>query len=150
MDAKGQETRDEIANLFETYHYQTLLKMADTAGLVVRKNGRQPRRDELIRQMWREFFTPERVLTSWNKLSEGDKAVLNRLQLREGVARVKSFRRELLRAKLATPAPAPTREWRRHGDNSVPYADGYIGQPDRPESTIFEDLINPYWLDGQN
>jgi hypothetical protein len=140
MTTADKAIRDKIADLFESYHYQTLLQMAEWAGMTVKQNGRKLNRDALIRRMGSEFFTPERVLASWEALDERERAVLDRLMLRNGPVRLTSFRREILRAKLAFSAPKPVRE-RGYSSSSVPYADGYIGHPGRQGSTILEDLL---------
>jgi hypothetical protein len=129
----------KIDTILKSYHFKTLSEMASAAGLDLYRNGKKLSKRELLPQMRREFFTQERVLASLKQLDKREEAVLNRLLLHGEAVTVKRFRRELVRAELAT-AAVKTKS-HRHLYSSVPYADGYIGHPDRPSSIVFEDII---------
>jgi hypothetical protein len=76
-------------------------------------------------------------------LDERERAVLNRLLLRGGTAATHSFRREILRAGLATEAEEPQNP-KGHSYSyyhHVPYHYGYTGDPNRRGSLVFEDII---------
>jgi hypothetical protein len=130
---------DEINTILDAYHSTTLWVMAIAAGLAPR-GGKKPRKAELLSKMRAEFFTQERVFASWEQLGKRERAVLNRLLLRGGSAPTRSFQREVVRAKLATPAEKST-DPESYYYRRVPYSEGYAGDPGRTRSTIFEDII---------
>lgn len=134
----------EIDEILETYHFSTLARMAGAAGLeTTRADGKKLRKKELLAKMRAEFFTETRGRSSLKRLDERERAVLNRLLLRGGSALTKSFRREIIRANLATEAPEPERPgryYRYYG--GVPYDRGaYAGDPNQRDSSIFEDVV---------
>lgn len=134
----------EIDEILDVYHFSTLMRMAGAAGLeTTRADGKKLRKKELLAKMRNEFFTEARVRASVKRLDERERAVLNRLLLRGGSALTKSFRRELVRANLATEAPQPERPQRYyHYHSGVPYDRGaYAGDPERRDSGVFEDVI---------
>ena len=139
MGGSGFMKQDEIDSLLDSYHVQTLTAMAEWAGMDLFLRGQKMRRAQLVAMLRADFFTKDRVQASWNILDEREQAVLNRLLLREKQVTLKSFRREILRAGLASRTPEVARD-RRQG-NPIPYAEGYVGRPDRVASTVFEDLI---------
>lgn len=130
---------DEIDTILKSYHFKTLAEMASAAGLDLYGNGKKLNKRELLPQMRREFFTRERVLASLKQLDKREGAVLNRLLLHGEAVTVKRFRRDLMRAELATAAVKTKSQ--RNLYSSVPYTDGYIGRPDRANSIVFEDII---------
>jgi len=136
---------DKISTLLNSYHYQTLPEMAQAAGLkTTSKSGRDLRKADLIAKMQVEFFTEARVQASLRKLNEREQAVLNRLLLHKEIVAKRTFRRELIRAGLATEAPEQERPKQRysHYRSGVPYTSGdYVGKPTRPNSLVFEDII---------
>jgi len=143
---------DEISFILVTYHSATLLDMAHAAGLDVIAGKRKLPKADLFDKVRGEFFTRERVLASLSRLDPRERAVLDRLLLRDGSAPTRSFRREIIRAGLATEAPQPERSsatgYSQHR-GGVPYAAGqYSGSPDRRNSTIFEDVIARLTLHG--
>jgi hypothetical protein len=134
---------DEISAILDTYHSATLFEMAHAAGLDVSEGKRKLPKADLLEKVRNEFFTQERVLASLAKLDERERAVLDRLLLHGGTAPAKSLKREVIRAGLATEVqPAEkTRAGYRY-TRGVPYARGeYSGSPNRPQSTVFEDVI---------
>ena len=134
---------DEISEILNSYHSNTLREMAQAAGLEVMKGGKKLRKAKLLPKVRAEFFTEARVRASWEQLDKRERAVLNRLLLRGGITATKSFRREIIRAKLATKAPESERPKRpyHYYRSRVPYADGYAGDPHRTHSRVFEDII---------
>ena len=128
-----------LKDLLDAYAFQSLRDMAGAAGLDLGGGGRAPAKSKTIAVMCARFFTEERVLASWKRLARTDQQVVERLLRRGGAARTRSFQRELLRDGLATEAPRGSRRW-RHRDH-VPYAKGYVGDPQDPESRVFEDVI---------
>jgi hypothetical protein len=136
---------DDIRELLEAYHANTLWDMADAAGLAVTDaSGKRLGKAQVIRLMQAEFFTEERVQAALQELSERERAVLNRLQLRGGSCSTRSFGRELMRAGLATAPPESSRSGSRYGGR---YERGFQGSPRRSNSTIFQDVIAriTYW-----
>ncbi|MCP5097837.1 MAG: hypothetical protein GY943_20000, partial [Chloroflexi bacterium] len=81
------------------------------------------------------------------QLSKTERAVLNRLLLHKGQLSTRLFKRELIRANLASKAPSKpepkgTSAWSRyHGWSIYGRSVTHIGQPHDPTSTIFEDVI---------
>ena len=148
------DSSKEIDTLLNTYHFGTLQRMADEAGLRTRdERGRRLRKAQLITEMRANFFTRARVRASWEKLSERERAALNRLLLHGGRVPTKSFRRELIRAGLAKEAPKgkrPRRRFSYYSYSRIPYdrTASYIGDPSRAGSQIFEDLIARLTLHG--
>ena len=130
---------NEIIKLLNTYHSATLQRMANAAGLEIEdKHGRKLKKTVLVNNMARIYFTAARIKAAWKKLSIREKEILNRLLLQGGTAKTQRFRREIIRAGLATPSPPPNqhRHWRR-----VPYAKGHTGHPFLSSSRVFEDVI---------
>ncbi|MBN1979810.1 MAG: hypothetical protein JW918_20645, partial [Anaerolineae bacterium] len=134
---------DEIEQILETYHFNTLVSMAEAAGLrSTGPGGKKLRKKELLAAMRAEFFTEKRVRASWERLSERERAALNRLLLRGGSAPTKSLRRELIRAGLSTQAPQREEPKSYSYYSGVPYDRGaYEGAPTSPRSQVFEDVI---------
>ncbi len=135
---------DKVGALLDSYHSNTLWEMARAAGMEVMKGNKKLRKADLLPKMQAEFFTEARVLASWEKLDRREREVLNRLLLRGGTVAKKVFRRELVRAGLATEAPKPEKP--KHSyyayRSGVPYDRGvYAGEPTRARSLIFEDVI---------
>jgi hypothetical protein len=130
---------DEITKLLDAYHANTLWEIARVGGLVVTDHkGKRLGKREVMRKMQAEFFTQMRVSASLARLNERERAVLNRLLLRGGTASTKSLRREVLRARLVT-AVEESRP-RGYYYRSVPYAEGYAGDPTNSRSTEFVDV----------
>jgi hypothetical protein len=126
----------EINTILETYHFNTLWEMAQAAGLKVYDQRRKKlRKAALINLMRSEFFTQARVRASWEQLNERERAVVNRLLLRGGSVGLKTFQREIARARLARPGDEDSY------DGSISYASGYVGSPNRPRSNVFQDVI---------
>jgi hypothetical protein len=126
----------EINIILETYHFNTLWQMAQAAGLkVYDRGGKKLRKAALIKLMRDKFFTKKRVRASWKQLDERERAVVNRLLLRGGSAGLKTFQREIARARLARPGDGDSQ------GSSVYYASGYVGNPNRPRSDVFQDVV---------
>ncbi len=133
---------EEIVTILDSYHSATLWEMANAAGLTVTdRQGKKLRKAKLIAVMQAEFFTEARVRASWERLDKRERAVLNRLLLRDGVAATKSFRREIVRARLATKPPEREKPKDYYYYRHSPYAEGYVGDPRRVHSSVFEDVI---------
>ena len=112
MGGSGFMKQDEFDSLLDSYHVQTLTAMAEWAGMDLLLRGQKMRRAQLVAMLRADFFTKDRVQASWNILDEREQAVLNRLLLREKQVTLKSFRREILRAGLASRAPEVARDRR--------------------------------------
>ncbi|MFL7808446.1 MAG: helicase-associated domain-containing protein, partial [Anaerolineae bacterium] len=134
---------DEISQILDTYHFNTLASMAEAAGLdTTRPDGKKLRKKQLVATMRAEFFTEKRVRASWERLSERERTALNRLLLRGGSVATKSLRRELIRAELATQAPEREEPKSYYYYSGVPYDRvAYEGTPTSPRSRVFEDVI---------
>ena len=135
---------DEISAILDSYHFRTLGEMAQAAGLEVMVGRKMLRKKDLLPMIRAKFFTKARVRASWKQLSERERAVLNRLLLHEGPVATKIFRREIIRARLATEAPEPEKPKRPYYAyrSGVPYDRGkYAGEPTRTRSLVFEDII---------
>ncbi|MDR7476061.1 MAG: helicase-associated domain-containing protein [Armatimonadota bacterium] len=135
---------DEINAILNDYHFAALWEMANAAGLEVKdERGKKLSKEKVLAKMRAEFFTRERVQASWKQLDERERAVLNRLLLRGGTAATNSFRREIIRAGLATEAEEPKTSARYpyYYRPDAPYANGYAGNPERRHSPVFEDVI---------
>ncbi len=134
---------DELFALLDNYNANTLREMAEANNLSTLDNfGKRLPKDQLLSRLREEFFTRERILASYQQLSQTERAVLNRLLLHDGRAPTRSFKREVIRAGLATEA-APPQNPKSHspyGYNSRKQ-EGYTGNPARTNSTIFEDII---------
>jgi hypothetical protein len=127
----------EINTILESYHFSTLWEMAHAAGLqVTGKGGKKLRKTALVNKMRAEFFSEARVRASWERLDKRERAIMNRLLLRGGRVSSKGFQREIVRAKLATPAREDN-----YDDTYIPYARGRTGSPRRSHSLVFEDVI---------
>ena len=134
---------DELSNLLEGYNFHTLAEIAAHSGLdVCDEKGKKLRKAKLVPLMRRQLFTGERVRASLAKLSEMDRAVLDRLLLRGGEADTSTFRQEVVRDGLATEQPAQKRRgdyWREsYGSNAPPRAD----------SRLFNDVMARLTLHG--
>lgn len=139
LTAESENMSDEISDILDSYHSTTLWEMARAAGVeVLDRQGKRIRKADLINKMRDGFFTEARVLTSLERLDQRERAILNRLLLRNGTARTKSFRREIIRARLATAARGSPRLDYHH---RVPYAEGYAGHPFHQSSRLFEDYV---------
>lgn len=134
---------DDISEILDAYHAATLWDMAQEAGLeVVDAKGKKLPKGPLIARMQAEFFRRERVLASLAKLNERERAVLDRLLLRGGSASTLALRREVLRAGLVTVTEEDKSQSRNRYYGGVPYARGeYAGNPQRPRSTEFADVL---------
>lgn len=142
---------DEIDAILDGYHMSALLMMARPAKSIKLSKG-NPKKAELQAALRAGFFTRERVLASLACLDQQERAALDRLLLRGGSASTESLRRELVRAGLAaeaSPRDGSSRVRNPAHGSGVTYARGsYIGDPHRPQSRVFEDLIARLTLRG--
>ena len=143
----------DIKTLLDSYNSNTLWEMAREAQLS-NTTGKKLKKDDVMQLMQREFFQPERIKASYEQLNKKERAVLNRLLLHGGQVSTRIFKRELIRAKLATEAPAKPepkatssysqyRGWSVYGRSVT-----HIGQPHDSQSTIFEDMMARLTLYG--
>ncbi len=132
----------EIDDILDSYHAATLFEMANAAGIETARQGKKLLRTALVAEMRETFFARERVLASLERLNPRERAVLDRLLLRDGTASTRSLKRETVRAGLVSEAPTPKSPHDRTGTD-VPYASpgDYCGRPHRSDSTFFEDVI---------
>lgn len=136
------ETLDETQALLEAYNANTLADMAAAAGIETMQGKKKLDKAALCQRLAAGFFTRERVLASWRRLDQRERAVLNRLLAWGGKVNTAVFRKEILRAGLATEGELPERR---------PYAyhePVYAASPHRPGSTVFEDVIARLTLQG--
>lgn len=136
----------DIKTLLDSYNSNNLWEMAREAQLP-QTTGKKLKKDDLITLMAQEFFRRERIQASYRRLTEKEKAILNRLLLHGGQVSTRLFKRELVRAGLAAeappkPQPKEVSAYARHQGWSV-YGRiaNHVGQPDNKNSTIFEDII---------
>jgi hypothetical protein len=133
---------DEIRLILDDYKADILREMAEAAGLDITQNGKRLPKAALLEKLHAGYFTPARIQASYDKLTQTERAVLNRLLLRDGETATGSFRREVVRAEFCTQAEQPVQKRSSYYYRpAVPYADGYIGQPHRTDSTVFEDVL---------
>ncbi len=126
---------DELFTLLDEYNANTLRELAEANNLsTLDANGKRLPKEQLLAQIRRDFFTRDRILASYQRLSPTELAVLNRLLLRGGQAPTSRFKRETIRAGLATAAPQPKSR------SYYPDQD-YTGSPAHTGSTIFEDIM---------
>jgi hypothetical protein len=130
----------DLTSLIDSYNAATVREMAEAADVATKQNNGNIPKYELVKKMAREYFTEARVKTSYAKLSQDEKAIINRLLLRDGTASARSFERELIRAGLATKAPE-VKETQSSYYYSYSSRQGYEGNPLRKDSTIFEDVM---------
>jgi hypothetical protein len=142
-----------IAQLLDSYNSNTLWDMAREANLP-NTAGKKLKKDDLLALMNREYFQPKRIKASYNRLTDLEKKVLNRLQLHGGETTSRLFSRELIRAKLVTAAPPPKKPetknyWAYQRDTYIyGRAVDRIATPNDPKSTIYEDVIARLTLHG--
>ncbi|MCP5101586.1 MAG: hypothetical protein GY943_39080, partial [Chloroflexi bacterium] len=135
-----------IKTLLDSYNSANLWEMARTAQLSG-TTGKKLKKADLMRLMEQEFFESTRIKATYKQLSKTERAVLNRLLLHKGQLSTRLFKRELIRANLASKAPSKpnpkgTSAWSRyHGWSIYGRSVTHIGQPHDPTSTIFEDVI---------
>ena len=135
----------DIDNLLDSYNSNTLWEMARAAKLPG-TTGKKMLKAELLILMRQDYFRPERIYDSYEKLTKTERAVLNRLLLRNGQVSTRMFCRELVRAGLAEEAPPPEpkkkEQWYYHRGLSM-YGRhvNHVGRPDNPRSPIVEDVI---------
>ncbi|MBE2200647.1 MAG: helicase-associated domain-containing protein [Anaerolinea sp.] len=142
----------EIATLLDSYNSNTLWEMARAAQLP-NTIGKKLSKGELIPLMRQEYFKPERIKASYQRLTKTDRDVLNRLLLRDGKISSRVFMRELIRAGLATeapPAPEPKKQdyWYESGYSIYGRVVSHIGSANNAKSTIFEDVLARLTLHG--
>ena len=143
----------DIKTLLDSYNSNNLWEMAREAQLP-QTTGKKLKKDDLITLMAREFFQPKRIRASYQRLTEKEKAILNRLLLHGEQVSTRLFKRELIRVGLATEArpkqqPKEVSAYGRYQGWSV-YGRTvtYIGQPHDQNSSIFEDIIARLTLFG--
>ncbi|MCP4544366.1 MAG: hypothetical protein GY832_45220 [Chloroflexi bacterium] len=136
---------DKIKELLESYHYKTLGEMAQVAGIQVTTGRKLLYKKDLLPKLQAEFFTEARIQASWEQLNEGEQVILNRLLLHSGPVATRSFKREIIRAGLATEATEqekPEEPLYRYYTPGVAYDRGvYNGDPQRAQSLVFEDTV---------
>jgi len=119
---------DELTRLLEDYNYNTLLRIADYHGLDIEKRkGKKPRKARLVALMRERLFTESRVKASLAKLSELERAVLDRLLLHGGEMDTVSFCEELVCEGLAVeelPKEKPKGYWRQTYSRGTPFRKG--------------------------
>lgn len=136
----------DINTLLESYNSNTLWEMA-REGNLPETTGKKLKKDELLRVMRQHYFKPERIQKAYRQLTELERAVVNRLLLHEGHVSSRLFKRELIRAELVTEAPvkeAPKglSTWQQYqGWTVYGRSVNHIGQPQKKNSTIFEDVM---------
>jgi hypothetical protein len=129
---------NDFAAILDRYHFEVLRDMASDAGLL-EKGSKKLLKRALIAKMEAEFFTKTRVLASFEKLNERERAVFNRILLRAGKIPTRSLQREVLRAGLATKSEKPKQGQGYYNPSLGGYE--YRGDPSRPTSTAFEDIM---------
>lgn len=143
----------DVTTLLDSYNSNTLWEMAREAQLPG-TTGKKLKKDDLLGLMQREFFKPARLKAAYHQLSQPERAVLNRLLLHGGQVSTRLFKRELIRAGLATEAPpkpepkgtsiySQYQGWSVYGRYVT-----YVGQTNNRKSTIFEDVIARLTLYG--
>jgi len=128
---------ENLAELLDSYNAVTLRAIAD-ANDIHPPEGKQVPKAEMVRLLVDRLFTRERVLGAWQALSPADRDVLERLLLQQGETDRWTLRRMLRRAGLVaeTPTQSP-----RYGRSGVSYDSGYIGNPQRADSRVLEDIL---------
>ncbi len=136
---------NSLALLLDAYNVQTLFSLALATGILPPKSKKPPKANLLV-LLQEQLFEAKRVEAAWAKLNKREKDVLNRLLLHNGPVRTSAFRRELVRTGLVTlPPESKTPQtnmygyYQRAGPNYT--SDDYLGDPERTNSTIFQDVI---------
>lgn len=133
---------DELSVLLDDYNANSLREMAEANNmLTVDNDGKRLPKHQLLPKMRTEFFAAKRILASYQRLSQPERAVLNRLLLRGGRVSTSGFKREIIRSNLAEAAPEPPSRPGYQYSSEIPYGNGYIGSPARAGSNIFEDIM---------
>ena len=136
----------DILNLLDTYNSNNLWEMARAANLPG-TTGKKLNKVSLLKLMQEEYFKPQRIKADYNRLTENEKAIINRLLLRKGSASTRMFSRELVRAGLATEAPESSGRVRGEWVYGR-YQTTAAANPHDSQSTIFEDIIARLTLHG--
>lgn len=133
-----------LEHILDGYNVQTLFSLALATGILQPKSKKPPKAT-LLTLLQEQLCQQERVNKAVDKLNEREKAVLNRLLLHQGPVRTSAFRRELVRAGLVTlppdPPKQPTSIYSYYRSGPTYTGDHYLGEPTRPASTIFQDVI---------
>ncbi len=129
----------QINSLLDTYNANTLYEMM-LATPTFGKGTKKPAKQAMLDLMREKYFTPERIVTSLDKLNKTERDVLNRLLLYGEVeVASKNFQRELERAKLVEAPPTTKSQFNHSG---VSYSnDTYNGTPHKPISKVYADVI---------
>lgn len=144
---------NDTVTLLDSYNSNTLWEMAREAQLPG-TTGTKLKKASLIKLMQQEFFEPARIKAVYQRLSKTERAVLNRLLLHGGQISTRLFKRELIRAGLATeapdkPSPKGLAAWEhRRGWEVYGRVVNHVGQTDNRQSTIFEDVMARLTLYG--
>jgi hypothetical protein len=134
---------DDLRELLERYNVNTLKAMITESNLLDnRKGSKAPLKSEILTLMEREYFKPERIRTSYAKLSKGDKEVLNRILLGQPEIGGQTLGRQLVRAGVVQEAPEMPKD--RYGYTNS----SYNGNPNRGNSSIYEDVMARLTLHG--
>jgi hypothetical protein len=136
----------DINTLLDSYNSNTLWEMAREARLPD-TTGKKLKKDELLHVMRQHYFQPERIQKAYRQLTKLEHAVVNRLLLHEGQLSTRMFKRDLIRAELVTEPPVKETPkglstWQQYqGWTMYGRSVNHIGHPQKPNSTIFEDVM---------
>ena len=135
----------EIVDLFDTYHYGALQRMAEIVGL-----DRELAKDDLVAEMTASYFTERRIRASLMLLDDTARAVFVRLRQLGGEMATRQLRETLLDEGLVEEPGAEGGFLRgRVYGLGAPYADGnYVGKVERGDSPVFEDVMARLALHG--
>ncbi|MFO7684082.1 MAG: helicase-associated domain-containing protein [Chloroflexota bacterium] len=141
----------DIATLLDSYNSNTLWEMARAAQLP-NTTGKKLSKGELLVLLAQEFFKPERIKASYQRLTKTERDVLNRLLLHNGRVSSRQFARELIRADLVTEAPPlePKKQdyWYERSNSIYGRVVNHIGSASNLNSRIYEDVVARLTLHG--
>ncbi|MBP6802482.1 MAG: helicase-associated domain-containing protein [Chloroflexi bacterium] len=115
--------------------------------------GKKLKKADLLQLMQAEFFKPERISASYQRLTKTERAVVDRLMLRGSTSSTRLFARELVRAGLAKEAPPPksqkeNRPYYPSGPSIYGRSVAHIGSINDLQSPVFEDVMARLTLYG--
>lgn len=123
---------NDLSSLLNSYNVSALRDMVKTAGFKgTNAKGRNMLKVELVQFIIQELFSAERIQSTYAQLNDTERAVLERIQLKEKPITTTILRSQLIRAGLVTKAPAQQRS----------YYQSYEGRPYPRSSRIFEDVM---------
>ncbi|MCA9969774.1 MAG: helicase-associated domain-containing protein, partial [Anaerolineales bacterium] len=133
---------DEITTLLDEYHIQTLLQIAQHAGLTESRM----KKTALVKLLHEKLFTATRIQTALTKLTDLERGVLARLQQQGGRVATRAFKQQLVLDGLVENSTLLVggAYYRKQASGGR----GVRSAQTRPGSRVFEDIIARLTLAG--